>query len=468
MNLKSPKGVVTVEETPPAMEDMDCPVLYRWQPSRSSGLRLPRDFSYRMACFTDEDGIRRLLPAMTGRSFVLEQAMVGHAIREVNGHWTPEQLALSQLHRLVYQQKAHLRERLGRSFKRASDLAISRRSRNPGDLNVLPEGLGGGEATWTVPRLLAEGEAAARDAGHGAPTFHQKLQFGLFRAAQQSPIALEEMGQEELRATMRLCLFNEDAELVPLAVTREARSRLDDVHDRLCRAVSQHLDDTTEQFRTWFFEKSDGLVRSISKQRKRGGPIARAAVREVRVQMVLESYYTMAACLSTAHADFMAALPRQHAWQDQELLELQYTRNVCGLPLLLLCDQLSLVGINPITARTCQVDPAVLLQLLLYYSEMVRKRRAADRREKTRGGGPQQVLAQVEILSGSGQDSRNRDFIARVIDYFGLTCPCDQSEFRIEQFEAAVVKLACQGCLVEEEIALTPELLQQLQRELNS
>jgi hypothetical protein len=91
-------------------------------------------------------------------------------------------------------------------------------------------------------------------------------------------------------------------------VNKPAEAVKPPVTERLLSAIEKHADDDDETFAHWFFEGRDNLIHEIAKQKKRGGPVPREVVRQVFLDLVLETYVYLANCIMRLMIAFLEAL----------------------------------------------------------------------------------------------------------------------------------------------------------------
>ena len=170
-------------------------------------------------------------------------------------------------------------------------------------MDVLPgrvglDGEGRGDR-WTVAELIGRGRAVAgADAGEAG-----LIAAGLLEGARLDPLDPARLSQDEALGLVRMALFDAG----PAGRVGEADVRA--VTRRLLEALRRHLGDDAEAFRRWFFDDLDGLVHSIAKRKKGGGPIPRETVRQALLGLIFDSHTHVGDCVRLQMKAFLRDLP---------------------------------------------------------------------------------------------------------------------------------------------------------------
>lgn len=117
--------------------------LYTWRPRAVLRSELPPGFRIAMDCLTGRDGSRRFPPAGGVKPFLLEASLGGLALLSRVRDLDAEGRSSYHAMRLIFRHAPLLREHLGRSFKRESDLVVAGAERaGRGGKDILPERIG--------------------------------------------------------------------------------------------------------------------------------------------------------------------------------------------------------------------------------------------------------------------------------------------------------------------------------------
>ncbi|MEO1996456.1 MAG: hypothetical protein ABGZ17_14405, partial [Planctomycetaceae bacterium] len=260
------------------------------RPHESLSARLPPNFHLPFVIKSGDGDVQRVWPGGGPDRFLIECGLLGQVVLEASGKWGPQETQLSNLHRMVFQQRSNMRERRHREFNHHQDLLIAARGRDlPGEWNVLPFALRSSRPGSAISDLLEQGATEARAWGFTEPDFETRLFKGLLAAAKHSPIELDQMTPVQRSGMIRLLLFDAGQASGDTEFGRLVLQHRETVTQRLLDALEAHLEDDTDAFRKYFLEATSDLIRRISKQVRGGGPIPRAVVREIRLQLLIDA-----------------------------------------------------------------------------------------------------------------------------------------------------------------------------------
>ena len=227
-----------------------------WTPSADLRDELPEGHQLELFCDVARDGIRRFYFTGDAPTFALDASPGGVAILNRRGELLDEsQLFNFRLMRFVYRLAPRLQENLKRAFRRTEDLHVPLAARcNPGDVDILPDGLGATpedpDAKWSVRDLIRAGRESAMGDGHRDPNDPQTcIRLGLLEAARLNPVDIDHLTEQEALRWVRLSLFD----LGPAEETIEAEVR-DTVIDRFLDVLDKHWDLPTEEINRWLYD----------------------------------------------------------------------------------------------------------------------------------------------------------------------------------------------------------------------
>ncbi|MDB5307237.1 MAG: hypothetical protein JWO38_1439 [Gemmataceae bacterium] len=454
---------------------------YTWRPPPDLVAGLPADFALEFDCYAGPDGVRRFVPREGLPTFIPRAALGGFGLLTRRGQMASPQRFSYRASQLLYQLAPGLREHLDRTFARESDLYVPAAGRGGADdRHVLPEDLGrdgrGNGAPWTPRDLLARGRAAA---GDPAPTPAGCIRLGLLAAARLNPMDPAALPEVRARALVRLALFD----LGPLDGGPD-EAVIATVEGRLSAALERHGGDDTAAFNRWFFKNTDTIVHAIAKQKKGGGPLPRARVRQALLELVFRSFASVGDCVHVQMTAFARALPDPLTGDERALFDSLYRKqpHLGGLPLVLLHDRFAFLREAILDVWDDPHDPArvgALLQLLSYYGIMVGKKREADRRYKAQSGQQNDRGRPAVILAlDPGRDAptgppagRFQAIAGALRDARGATCRCGSTQdWRAtlvaaeEATDPVVIEDECERCGHRETIPVTREQIREAGR----
>ncbi len=373
--------------TPPASIDAGPPnvaeagrMLYTWRPSNLIAAHLPEDFAFAMTGATGPDGIR-LFRLCRGWHADRHYAWLGGLA--ILSHLKGVSAEVRQSERvmyLLYVRSLNTRLRLRRQFQWSRDLFI-RGSRLRDERNILPADIGqdadGNGRPWSVSDLTARGREAAMQAGLRNPSPKQRVQYGLFAAAQRRPLSLPE---DQVPGAVRAALYEGTA---TDAISPELRA---EITARILAAIEAHVADSTEDFRIWLRGSESGFVNQIAKQKCRPhGAVSSEIVHSVLCNLATESLQHVSSCLSLMMQAFRNAIDPPLNERERSLFDVLYLPQLYfgGFPLFLLADRL--LYLHCAIRHLAVVGPTpqaigALHRLLVWYPEMTANRRDADRR----------------------------------------------------------------------------------------
>jgi len=479
-------GTVAVEDLGEEMADVQGEPLpvhasrYTWTPD--TDLDLPPGFKLVLKCWDTDGKSRRFFPYESCEKFALEASLTGAAILERLGKLNGPARYSYRMARLLFQRASGLRDHLMRKFVSAGDLKVTAAARVAGECDVLPASLGQDNKQdgkrWSVQELLQRGRELANECGNEAPNEDQRIRLGLLAAARLCPIDVSALTEDQARGLVRMGLFGTGPSFE--VVNEETKSR---VEKRLLSAIDRHMDDDQETFNLWFFKDADNLIHQVAKQKRGGGPVPRQTVREVLLDLVFRSHGHVAQTIEVFLRDFAISPQVELAGDELAVFERMYYRqNELGrLSLLMLQDRFPLIRE---VALELFVSPrqtellGVLLQMLRFYSEMVEKRRAADR-EYTSRRLCRNMIGRTATMVASSHDlsvKRNKlqldELVAYILEMRGTSCKCAMSPrwtTKVPPQDSGgeiTLDVACANCGQLETVIVTEDELRTAKEEL--
>ncbi len=357
-----------------------------WRPIHEISGALPHGYCVSLNSMSLRGGDRRF-HTDEPNAFLLNASLGGFAILCRVKQLTPAQRNTYNLMRLVFQYGPLVQEKLTRTLKRPVDLLAV--ANQVGSRDILPEDLGldaaGNGTRWTVGRLMLEGQKEAEARQLCNVSQEQIIRLGLVAAARLNRLPASQLTVEEAARLLRLVLFDLGAADVPIdEPTKE------EVIERFQRALHNHLGDSTAEFDKWFFAQRDGIVRQISTKKSGPGPIERAVVRDVLLDLVFEALRYTGQCVHVLMRDFLRAVDPPLDTNEQGDFELLYNaqRWLGGVPLIMLHRYFGPVREAMLDLWADPGNPeniGLFLRVLQYHARMVSKRREADRMAKRVG-----------------------------------------------------------------------------------
>jgi hypothetical protein len=358
---------------------------WRPRPERWRQLLTSDAFSLELAldCYGTKEGHRRFIPSEGAMGTTARAAILGSVIRDRFRRTRPEDDALNASAVQLWRTAPHLSELFGRQFKRISDLRVPRSSSCfP---NVLPDDLGTVDGSRSpdssISKLLRVGHNAALAAGQ-KPTQERCIQYGLFEAAKVRPIPESELTKTRVRRLLRFSLF--DLGHATDAVDRETRRR---VRRRFIGAMQKHGNVSGDAFEQWLTSDFDNIIHQLSKKQKPDGAINRRTVRQALVEESFDAYFEVAKCMDVGMKTFAAALqPPLNPSERRNFAILYYGQPwLGGLTLLMLQAHFGFLRatvLNVLENPNSVEARGVLIRMLLFYGQMAKNRRQADREAK--------------------------------------------------------------------------------------
>lgn len=368
---------------------------YVWRPSGLTASQLPPNFELTLEAYLGSDGVRRFHDA-NAHVYARKAFAAGVAILDHLRGFTRAQRIAYRAPIFIYDYVQQTQAHLDCNFRSRSQLFIKRGSRgDDGEPDVLPSDLGfsaaGRGPRWTIDKLLSEGAGATAAEGIVDPSDKDKIRSGLYVAARRRPLR---RNATEARADLRRALFDTEA-----LVAAPGRRLTAIVQDRLYRLLDRHLDDSQEKFNEWFFPAGGrNLPRAIGRQPNRpGGILTNEEVTGVLLHLAWKAYGSTATAIGAVGQAFQAALAQPLTRQEKAIFDwtLMPHRSFGGLTRLMLMERgdfLRPALEDLLSDPRDRVALGAMHRLLVWYPEMVSKRRAADRRNKRRSSGRRQEL----------------------------------------------------------------------------
>jgi hypothetical protein len=431
---------------------------YTWRPSVEVASHLPSDFSLSLTAVSNGGVERRFQPDLDPFSFSLTAALGGFAILRAMQNLNAEQRNTYDLMRLVFQHGRIVQEALTRRFHRTQDLAVTGDARYAvDDDDVLPDNLGldgqGRDRKWRMGDLMRSGREEARRRRLREASDADFVRLGILCAARHNPIDAESLSVAEARRLLRFNLFD----LGPADCHIDENTK-EEIVARFREALDRHLADSTEEFDRWFFEKRDGIVHQISKRKSGLGPIAREVVRQTLLELVFDSLPYNGQCVHIQMYAFAGAILPSLTDSERSVFELQYCSQpwLGDVPLILLHRYLQPMReaiIDMWDEPQIREHPGVLLRVMQFHGEMVRKRREADRAAKRGNPDPGRRIFLSESIESDEECPDFDELKDELIRASHLDCRCGESarfsavlDWQSASEDAIDVEFSCGGC----------------------
>jgi hypothetical protein len=433
----------------PVMTEQD---VYEWRPLPVLSPNLPKGYSVSLTALSARGKGRRFQPTDDTRALALFASLGGLAILNEVTKLDAEQRNTYNLMRLLFQHAPLVREALDRRFDRIQDLSVSRGQRDDvDDADVLPDTIGlddsGRGRRWRVGGLIQAGQREAADREIQNPSEADLIRLGVVAAARLNPVDVTNLTTSDAARFLRVALFD----LGPAEVRIDAATE-QEVTGRLFEAIHPHLDDSVENFRRWFFDKRDGI-----------GQILRPIVRQVVLEKVFESLQYTGQCVHVQMQVIANEIDPALDDDERSIFEATYCEQpwLGGLPLLVLRryfgpirEAVQDLWLEPHNAQY----QGVLLRVLQFQGEMIRKRREADRKAKKGDAKQRRVLhtdrpLTREEYSLQSQELDLRELAREVSRVLKLSCKCGtasdfQARFDLESSsqDAVEIDFICDQC----------------------
>ncbi|PHS04715.1 MAG: hypothetical protein COA78_16190 [Blastopirellula sp.] len=458
---------------------------YTWKPNPKYDL--PPDTSISFICSIDRDGQRKFYPETSLELLNLNLSLIGQMIlsekRLLHGN---EQYTYHAM-RLIYQQKTRTREFITRRFTRVADLFIKEKFKDSLGDHILSDelevnGWSFGE-DCSVINLIKSGKESLIEFKQ-EPGEANSILAGLENYALKDPLKLESMKHEQKTIHIRKILFN--SELIRTSVTDDEKET---ITRRLVKAINQHLDDSSEKFNRWFYEKRDNLIHLISKQKKYGGVMEREKVRQTIIDYEFEAHRCIARTSQFALKTMLNCFPVPLSDSEHHHFSALYLNqeDFGNLPLSMFTHRfpdLKNVILQIQNEPTNRSHFRTLITMMYLLSELTKKRQEVDRVYKERFNvntwtieGWDPVDSHLENQS-SEKDYNRLDSLVNYNSFDSLVkslreqrkakCECQSTDKWIWKVanesddQSAVIKELCEKCRHTEVIRMTLDELKQL------
>jgi hypothetical protein len=368
---------------------------YVWRPPYQIS-KLPSWFELALDCCTTTSGIRRFTPidlsaddlranslglqnVATGRGLSLVASIGGYRLMLDRGDVRRDFVLTHDESRLYLQHIEHRQEYFGK--RKGLELGLPRAQ--PDFTNgILPYGLGlGPEAKgkpWTRAQFENVGLDAARAAGIQRPDKRQIQSYGLTEAAKLNPLNIRSSSGRA--AVVRMVLF-----ALPQSTKNVTHDQLRYVAAHVRKSLSEHLNDTDEQFAKWIADPDSNLLHRI--QKRSDCKLSRQQVKHVLLELGWQALQMVGKCIDVQMRAFRDAIfdpltDIEKFYFDQLFLA---DASYAGLPLLLMhdrYDELKAAVLNVWNNPGDRTAVPVLHRVMTYYSEVLGNRRKADKEYK--------------------------------------------------------------------------------------
>ena len=349
-------------------------VLMNWVPNEQFASEFRLGKSITLKCCYRSNGDRILVGAFGESVFLIDTISLGISIAKAEGHLASGETRDCRLRFLLYQWLNRKRTSFKKRFVTLSDFIIAEPYReNKFDAHVLAhlrDMDGAFDSIERISRLATEGSMIDR------------VQSGLHVLAARHSLRIQKPSQ--IDATIKNALFSTDE--IELC-TDEAL--LEDVERRLWRAIQPHLNEPTEEFDKWFWGKAANLENRLAQkcEAHHETALSRNEVKAALFEIGWRGHKLLGKMFELGMTEIRAHLPDPSKREDQ-IHDQLYARqpHLASLPLAMLLNyrQFAMVGFLGHVWTGIVNEQAIdsLHTMLYFYSEMVRIRRAADRRAK--------------------------------------------------------------------------------------
>lgn len=405
---------------------------YCWRPPGNLRAYLPDRFCVEFDCFQAADGVRRFAPAGSYEDLISGAFVAGAAALERQGKISAAVRKRFALQYQTFRLVRRMREHLGRNFGSAHDLYVRARGRG-GEigLNLLPEDIAfesSQRGPASVDVLMRIGRELAMAEGIVKPNEKTAIHYGLFELARRNPLRVPD---QNTPALLRLALFNAGAGEIP------DRKVLMRVRNRIGRWLDDRRSFSTKQFDDAFFPGRSNFIKAIADQRDQpGGMLEHALVRQAILQLGWESYGVVGRCTEAFMRHFVECLPQPVSSAERRLIREMYFRRpyFANFPLMLFLERGSFIK-KAITELWEQpgdeLRVGTLHRLLEIYSQMVLKRREADKRSKQKSEDRKSPAVEVSnsvALDNAPASPGKSQIYEKIAKYLaerdGLHCSC--------------------------------------------
>ena len=363
--------------------------MFRWGPLKGSASHYPPGFGLEMFAVTSPGAGRYFLSGPGGdAAFLRTVSFGGLVILNRIAKLCKEQRFSYRIMGLISQMGPKLQEH----FSRASGVEVEV-CRHVIDTLHMRNGIRtkssrmGEGSHCKDDEVLQFGQRKASELGF--PT--QRMNHDSFRRlwlleqARLDPVDIRGLDVDGCFHFVRSCMFD----LTPSEKLSEAD--VAKLEERFLDAISEHVQDDSDRFNHWFFERIDNIIHRVAKKRRGGGPMPRDTARQALLEMVVRSYRYGAQCIDLQMQEFTRALPTRSALNatEQARFDLVYRCQpwLGNIPLIVLHQRFGYLEEFLRELHQCPMSPAhpgILLRLLDWYGQSVSSRRMIDREQKRR------------------------------------------------------------------------------------
>jgi hypothetical protein len=453
-----------------------------WHPAPELAADLPPGFAIPLACWTDQNGLRRWLPEdslIRKRSpdEVIGQMFLGgleilRRVKDLNHDAVASYLLMFHL----FSRRGFLSECYTQKFAWSSDLYIPPGGRVFGDtlgfpkcgieedrrldrqmandartvLSVVKPGL-------SVRRFFANARNVAKGRGLPNPSRAKLIQLGLLQLAQKARPE-DKLPLTKASSVVRNALFDLDMK------DAEVDKILDEPFvQRLLKAIESHLADPADKYNSWLVDEMihKSFARLARQKRAPSGPMDPQNARKIVVALLWRAYTYVGDCVCCQMRVIENSIQPTLSADEATLFERTYLRQdvFAGLPWLLLRERWDVLApeiYEWMDDPKRQLDHGVVLRLLQMYGAMVSARRQADRKSKKTSiqGGRQFTYDDERDAAQATTDKsleQSRLTVHAIVEADGVTCQrCRGTRLKLTDHEVVgeeiSLEFSCQDC----------------------
>ena len=375
--------------------------------------------------YTYNDGNRRFVidKSLGPKGYVALAYQVGEALIAWERDLDREQRHEYQVAKLLYDRSDRVQEKITRRVKSFADLTVSRTAPSSDENSILPAMLRANESqpsSWSLREFKKAGRQAAHEAGLKRPSEGKIISYGLFDAARNNPLIAS---KQQVRALMLMGLFD-----VSRSEDRPSKQIVNEVWRRFKLLLADHLEDSLKMYLAWVGGGKSNLPKAIANLAKR--PLGKLPLDETNhalLDLTWQSHLRVAKCLGRFADSFSQSLPKPLSRAERMVFRSMYCPQwyFGGLLLPMIMDRSDILKPMIGSLLTDPTDKDVIRafhRVLVYYSEMVARRREADRRNRQGGNRLHLTIEPGTAQSDRSLNNQPSPLLEDVLERKGAVC----------------------------------------------